>query len=247
MNQVLIAFVFGGVFVVALIILAIAFPRPTSFQYTIFRSVMALAASGVAAMVPGFLTVDISEATKVAIRAGGALAVFVVVYFFNPARLALQPQDGPQIDLTKPPNPPKQLRDGTPVDSCDAFFDTWNSLVEVERAATALWEDLTDGNLQHFAALSMTAKRSIQRNALLFSQQDYEALVSIMEVADYFERGKVSLAEMRRHAVINGLAVRIDEERQIQQNKRWLTRYRNLLAAIRSSFHEGVKGRPVSR
>jgi hypothetical protein len=77
------AFVFGVVFVVALLTLAIFFPTPTAFQYTIFRTVLALAAAGVAAMIPGFISLSISKW----LRAGGALAVFAVVYFYNPAAL----------------------------------------------------------------------------------------------------------------------------------------------------------------
>jgi hypothetical protein len=77
------AFAFGVIFIAALLVLAIKFPEPTPFQYMVFRIVLALAAGGVAAMIPGFLRVDV----KPGIRAGGALAVFVVVFFFNPAKL----------------------------------------------------------------------------------------------------------------------------------------------------------------
>jgi len=79
------AFAFGVVFVVVLLALAVAIPSPTPFQYTVFRVVLALAAAGVAAMVPGFLEVEVAGW----IRAGGALAVFVVVYFYNPAALVV--------------------------------------------------------------------------------------------------------------------------------------------------------------
>ena len=78
-----IAFVFGVVFVIVLLLLAIKFPNPTPFQYTVFRIVLALAAGGVAAMIPGFLTITVSKW----LRAGGALAVFAVVYFYSPAGL----------------------------------------------------------------------------------------------------------------------------------------------------------------
>lgn len=78
------AYVFGVVFVVVLLVLALAVPNPTEFQYTVFRIVLALAAAGVAAMVPGFLEVTVSTW----IRAGGALAIFVIVYFYSPAALA---------------------------------------------------------------------------------------------------------------------------------------------------------------
>src|SRR5262245_37964538 len=80
-TQQLFAFAFGVTFVVTMLILAIAFPNPTPFQYTVFRVVLALAAAGVAAMIPGFLEVEIPGW----LRAGGALGVFVVVYFYNPA------------------------------------------------------------------------------------------------------------------------------------------------------------------
>jgi len=77
------AFLFGVVFVIVLLTLAIFFPNPTAFQYTIFRSVLSLAAAGVAAMIPGFISLSVPKW----LRAGGALAVFVIVYFYNPAAL----------------------------------------------------------------------------------------------------------------------------------------------------------------
>ncbi len=82
-GQQITAFTFGVIFVTALLVLAVKFPEPTSFQYMVFRIVLALAAGGVGAMIPGFLKVEV----KPGIRAGGALAVFVIVFFFNPAKL----------------------------------------------------------------------------------------------------------------------------------------------------------------
>jgi len=79
-------FCFGLVFVVTLLVLAIKFPRPTEFQYVVFRSVLALAAAGIAVFIPGLLEVDVSGIVK----AGGALAVFVVIYFFSPAGIVRQ-------------------------------------------------------------------------------------------------------------------------------------------------------------
>lgn len=77
------AFAFGVFFVVVLLVLALFVPKPTPFQYTVFRVVLALAAAGAAAMIPGFLQVQIAQW----LRAGGALAVFVIVFFYNPAQL----------------------------------------------------------------------------------------------------------------------------------------------------------------
>lgn len=80
-------FAFGVIFVIALLVLAIEFPKPEPFQYQVFKIVLALAAAGVAAMIPGFIEVDIPNWVK----AGGALAVFVLVMYKNPAELISKP------------------------------------------------------------------------------------------------------------------------------------------------------------
>jgi hypothetical protein len=82
----ILAYVFGVVFVSVLLALAVLIPKPTPFQYTVFRIVLALAAAGVAAVIPGFLQAKVGAF----IRAGGALAVFVVVYFYSPVGLVTQ-------------------------------------------------------------------------------------------------------------------------------------------------------------
>lgn len=78
-------FVFGVVFAITFLIFAIVIPRPTPFAYTVFRIILALSAAGVAATIPGLIVVELSFG----IRAGGAMAVFVIVFFFNPARLVV--------------------------------------------------------------------------------------------------------------------------------------------------------------
>lgn len=83
----LVAVLFGAAFLIALLVLAIAFPQPTAFQYLVFRVVLAVAAAGFVSMTPGFLNITLSNWLK----AGGALAVFVVVYFFSPAALVANP------------------------------------------------------------------------------------------------------------------------------------------------------------
>lgn len=75
-------FVFGVIFVTALLVLAVVIDHPTPFQYTIFRIVLALAAAGVATFIPGLIII----APRPGLRAGGAMAVFAIVYFFSPAQ-----------------------------------------------------------------------------------------------------------------------------------------------------------------
>src|SRR4051812_26844077 len=102
--QLIVVFTFGLTFVVTLIVLAIKFPRPTSFQYTVFRTILALAAAGTAAMIPGFINVQMDLSQALLLRAGGALAVFVVVFFYNPAALLLQHEEATS-SLQTPPLP----------------------------------------------------------------------------------------------------------------------------------------------
>lgn len=77
------AFFFGVMFLVAILVLAIFFPNPTPFQYTVFRVVLSLAAAGFATMIPGFLEVRLGNW----LRATGAIAIFVIVYLVNPVAL----------------------------------------------------------------------------------------------------------------------------------------------------------------
>jgi hypothetical protein len=78
-------FVFGIVFVGVLLTLVVAIRDPSPAQLVVFRTVLALAAAGIAAFVPGLLHVELPW-----VRAGGALAVFVLVYAYSPAELAVQ-------------------------------------------------------------------------------------------------------------------------------------------------------------
>src|SRR3989442_5403866 len=86
----IVAFVFGCVFVAALLLIAVLIPNPTNQQMFIFRVVLALAAAGVGAVIPGFLTIQ-GEALKVTIQAGGALALFVLIFLINPRSLIANP------------------------------------------------------------------------------------------------------------------------------------------------------------
>src|SRR5215469_1882246 len=80
------AFAFGCIFIAALLVLAVVFPNPSKAQYEIFRIVIAIAAGGVGAVIPGLLSIKMNLAMtanqRVLVQAGGALAMFVIVYFF---------------------------------------------------------------------------------------------------------------------------------------------------------------------
>jgi hypothetical protein len=75
---------------------------------------LALAGGGVGAVIPGFLDVSMKVGTKLALRAGGALAVFVVLYFWSPAHW--QPShEGTVFQRTDGTNSPAQNGNGNAV------------------------------------------------------------------------------------------------------------------------------------
>lgn len=90
------AYGFGVVFVVVLLVIAFFTPNPSPFQFVVYKVVLALAAAGVAAMIPGFIQFNIPTV----VRAGGALAVFAIVFFKNPASLVTQKVDPDFIALS---------------------------------------------------------------------------------------------------------------------------------------------------
>ena len=83
-------FGFGVVFVTIILILAFVFPNPSPIQYLVVRIILSLAAAAVATLLTGFISVEIPKVAK----AGGAFAVFVIVFFYNPAALVSTPPQG---------------------------------------------------------------------------------------------------------------------------------------------------------
>jgi hypothetical protein len=79
------AFAFGCIAIGLVLWLAFRGQTLNEQQFEILRIVLALAGGGVGAVIPGFLDISVKASTKLALRAGGALAVFVVLYFWSPA------------------------------------------------------------------------------------------------------------------------------------------------------------------
>lgn len=85
-------FAFGVIFICVILATAFTTPNPTSYQYTVFRIVLALAAGGVGAVLPGMLEVKF----KNWLRASGAAAFFIIVYFYSPVALLANIEPSPQ-------------------------------------------------------------------------------------------------------------------------------------------------------
>lgn len=63
----------------------VAVPTPTPFQYDVFRIILAVGVAGFAACIPGLVHLRLGTW----LQAAGAIAVFVIVYFYSPARLVV--------------------------------------------------------------------------------------------------------------------------------------------------------------
>ena len=66
----------------------------TRQQAEILRIILALTGGGIGAVIPGFLDLNLNPAGKFALRAGGGLAVFALLYFWSPARWQAMPAEG---------------------------------------------------------------------------------------------------------------------------------------------------------
>jgi|GEM_PF-3500470 len=64
--------------------LAFVYHNPTLLQARIILALLALGGGGVASTIPGLLRIDINLFGKVVVGAAGALAVVVLLFFFNP-------------------------------------------------------------------------------------------------------------------------------------------------------------------
>lgn len=90
--EIIVAIAFGIVFVVVMLGFSVKFPNPTPSQYAVFKTVLALAAAGVGAVLPGVLNLEL-PLPKGVLRASGAVVLFVVVFFFTP-----KPPETPQSE-----------------------------------------------------------------------------------------------------------------------------------------------------
>jgi hypothetical protein len=79
------AFLFGCAALGGVLWLAFRGEGLSDQQFAVLRIALALAGGGVAAVIPGFLDLSMKASAKLALRAGGALTVFVVLYFWSPA------------------------------------------------------------------------------------------------------------------------------------------------------------------
>jgi hypothetical protein len=92
----------GAAFLVAVLVLIIKRqPDAGSPEFWLYRIIAALGSAGVATALPGVLKLE----WKWGVKAGGALAVFVLVYSINPPSLAQKNPSNPQDNVVPQPTP----------------------------------------------------------------------------------------------------------------------------------------------
>jgi hypothetical protein len=76
-------FIIGVIFILFVLVLAFFDPNPTGLRYVIYRILLSFGAAAIVAVLPGSIGIQLPTG----VTAGGALAVFVLVYFFDPVGL----------------------------------------------------------------------------------------------------------------------------------------------------------------
>ena len=77
----LIAFAFGSIFIISILVFTAVVKNPSPTEIWTYRIILALAAAGVAAVLPGFIDIKY----KGFVQAGGAIGVFVLILLAFPA------------------------------------------------------------------------------------------------------------------------------------------------------------------
>lgn len=78
--QVILAFLFGVIFISIILYVAMNVPESESFKKMVILVILSLAAGGIGGILPGYI---VTGAPNKLVRAGGALAVFLVVLYFG--------------------------------------------------------------------------------------------------------------------------------------------------------------------
>lgn len=81
------AFSFGILFILLIMIVALAVKDPSPFQYLVFRIILSLAGAGFAASLTGVLQLKMRLPGGGTIKAAAGFAVFIILYFFSPVAL----------------------------------------------------------------------------------------------------------------------------------------------------------------
>lgn len=132
---IVLAFAFGSGALVFLLIVAVFIENPSPLLILVSRVILAIGCASVAAALPGFIDLELSPHTDIVVRAGGAMAVFVLVYLVNPGSLLIPNSS----DCSSPEAPHKKF---LPVaEDWLKIVDSGNLKKAYESASAALQKD----------------------------------------------------------------------------------------------------------
>jgi hypothetical protein len=90
-SQLIASVALGVLGLIAMVIISVAIPSPTPWQQFIFRATIAISGAAAIAIVPGFIDVRLRMngwGSYLTVLAGGAIGVFVLMWFYSPTFIA---------------------------------------------------------------------------------------------------------------------------------------------------------------
>lgn len=97
----------GVISLIASVTIALIIPEPTVYQEFILRGLFAIALASIASIIPGFINLQTGARGALAylsVYAGGAIAIFLLIWMFNP----------PEINKVDRVDPPSQIQPKLP-------------------------------------------------------------------------------------------------------------------------------------
>ena len=76
----------GLLMLLSAVLIAFKKPAPTIFQFWVFRVYLSLGVAFIGTIMPGFVDLG-GRIGELAIRAGGAIALFLIVYLISPPKI----------------------------------------------------------------------------------------------------------------------------------------------------------------
>jgi Protein of unknown function (DUF4019) len=174
----LLSFAFGVLFLLIMLGFATQYPNPEPFQIRVFMVALSLAGAGVGAILPGYLDVRY----KNTLRAGGALGLFVVIWFFQPVI------EKGVVTLETPTQSVESVVQKFFTDLDDGnvektFSDLDPATIQTTGITRADWEALYDANLR---GLGNVIKRKQMGLNSVISPQGYP--IGIYRIINYLTK-----------------------------------------------------------
>lgn len=131
-----------------------------------------------------------------------------------------------------------------------AFSELWKSLTELKNKAKDLWENANDITLLSFVNSLKETDDTLEANALILNESDFNNLKNILTKFSEYRIGKTRLidmdkgkikAERKEFTLTNGARTIYDERMcQISQNEDIKNEYEKLLAELRIKFQDKI-------